>query len=108
MSKKATQEKLILDELKRAGTLGLHPTEFITKLGILQYGRAINTIRKWFNCECKHGVHCMAEEHIINRNLSNGTTKFFYEKTPVDWEGMRQEVIQKRNEVEVQPQGSLF
>jgi len=103
-----TQEQLILSELKKAGSMGLHPTYLIESLHVFQYNRAVNSIRKWFGCECKNGVHCLAEEHIINRRLPDSTTKFFYEKDTKDWEGMRREAIQQINTVEVQPQSSLF
>jgi len=103
-----TQEQLILSELKKAGSMGLHPTYLIESLHVFQYNRAINTIRKWFNCECKNGVHCISEEHIINRRLPDGTTKFFDEKSEREWEKMRVEAIQEIKRPEAQLQSSLF
>ncbi len=106
---KLTQENAILEELKKAGSMGLHPSCFIEFLHIYQYSARINGLRKRFNCQCKNGVHCVSSEHIINRRLPNGTTKFFYEKSPdINWEGMRKEIIQKRDEQEILPQGNLF
>lgn len=102
-----TQEETILMELKNAGLMGLHPTYLIESLHIFQYNARINGLRKRFGCECKNGVHCYAEEHIINRRLPDKTTKFFYEKTAREWEKYRQEVVQKIHEPEVQS-GSLF
>lgn len=96
-----TQEEQILTELKKAGAMGLHPTYIIEVLHIFQYSARINGLRKRFNCECKNGVHCMSDEHIVNKRLGNGTTKFFYENTTKDWEKERQEVIKKRDETPV-------
>lgn len=93
-----TQEEQILLELKKAGSIGLHPTFIIEVLHIFQYSARINGLRKRFNCECKNGVHCFSSEHIINRRLPNGTTKFFYENTAKDWEKERQDMIKKRDE----------
>lgn len=99
---------MILVELKRAGIMGLHPTYIIESLHIFQYNARINGLRKRFGCECKNGVHCISEEHIINRRLPDKTTKFFYEKSDRNWEGMRREVIQQIHAPETQPQNSLF
>jgi hypothetical protein len=92
-----TQEEQILQALKNAGTMGVYPTYIIESLHIFQYSARINGLRKRFNCECKNGVHCCSSEHIINRRLPNGTTKFFYENTSVDWEKKRQEAIKERD-----------
>jgi len=94
-----TQEEQILLELKKAGSIGLHPTFIIEVLHIFQYSARINGLRKRFNCECKNGVHCFSNEHIINRRLTNGTTKFFYEKTGTDWEKVRQDTIKERDTI---------
>ena len=103
-----SQEEMILRELKAAGTMGLHPTYFIRDLFVFQYNRAIHNIRKSLGCECKNGVHCMANEHIINRKLPDGTTKFFYEHTGPDWESMRKEMIHKREHPVINSQLSFL
>lgn len=92
-----TQEEQILTELKNAGLMGLHPTYFIESLHIFQYNARINGLRKRFNCECKNGLKCCSSEHIVNRRLPNGTTKFFYENTSVNWEEVRQNTIRQRD-----------
>lgn len=93
-----TQEDRILTELKKAGSSGLHPTYIIETLHIFQYSARVNGLRKRFNCQCKNGVRCISDEHIVNRRMPGGTTKFFYENTTKDWEKERQEVIRKRDE----------
>lgn len=94
-----TQEDQILLELKKAGSMGLHPTFIIEVLHIFQYSARINGLRKRFNCQCKNGVHCSSDEHIVNKRLPDGTTKFFYENNIIDWEKMRREAIKERDEV---------
>jgi hypothetical protein len=94
---KLTQEEKILKALKENPD-GLHPTYFIADLHIFQYSARINGLREQFNCSCKNGYTCVSTEHIINRRLPNGTTKFYYKKTAgPDWEALRQEAIQKTN-----------
>lgn len=74
-----SQEDLILRSLKMAGRAGLHPTYFIETLHIFQYNARINGLRSKFGCSCKNGrKYCGAREHIINFELSNGTTVFEY------------------------------
>ena len=106
---KSTQEEKILTALKECPD-GLHPTFFIQDLFIYQYLARINGLRKRFGCECKNGRDCMATEHIVNKRLTNGTTKFFYKKTAgPDWEGMRKEVVEKlHTEDAPQEQGTLL
>jgi hypothetical protein len=93
-----TQEDLILSELKRVGSDGLHPTYIIETLHIFQYNARVNGLRKRFNCNCKNGKHCFSDEHIINKRLPDKTTKFFYENTTKDWEKERQEAVKKMKE----------
>ena len=92
-----TQEDRILVELKNAGSMGLHPTFIIEILHIFQYSARINGLRKRFNCECKNGVHCFSNEHIINERLKDGTTKFFYEDASTNWEKVRVDAIKERD-----------
>lgn len=106
-NKTLTQEEKMLIALKENPS-GLHPTYFVVDLHVYQYGRAINTLRKGFNCECKNGFRCSAQEHIYNKRMGDGTTKFFYEKSGshVDWEKMRTETIEKLRDKE--PEAGLF
>ena len=92
-----SQENKILFALKQSPN-GLHPTYFIVDLHIYQYNRAINNLRKRFNCNCKNGKHCFSDEHIINKRLPDKTTKFFYESTKKDWEKERQEAVKQMKE----------
>lgn len=107
MRKTLTQEEKMLIALKEASPNGLHPTYFVVDLHVYQYGRAINTLRKGFNCECKNGFRCSAQEHIYNKRMSDGTTCFFYEKSGshVDWEKMRKDTVEKLKESEVVENG---
>ena len=91
-----TQEQKILEMLK-AHPEGIHPSTLAFECKITQYNARVNGIRKLFNCECKNGYRCSSQEHIINRTMKDGTTRFFYEKAGqnTDWEKLRHETIQK-------------
>jgi hypothetical protein len=106
-----SQEDRMLLALKQ-NPEGLHPTFFIVDLHVYQYNRAVNTLRTRFGCSHKNGnTVCLATEHIINKDMGNGTTLFFYRKTEgVDWEKERLETIKKQNTVseEISQQNALF
>lgn len=106
---KLSQEDRILTDLK-AYPQGLHPTHFIERLHIFQYNSRIAGLRTRFGCSHKNGnTVCLATEHIINKDMGNNTTLFFYRKTEgVDWEKERLNVIKKRDEEIVSSQISLL
>lgn len=76
------QENDVLEAIKSAGTLGIHPTRLIEISHATQPNARINGIRDFFGCTCKHGseIPCTAKEHIRNKRLEDGTTKYFYVK----------------------------
>lgn len=104
-----TQEDQILTALKR-NQGGLHPTHFIETLHIFQYNARINSLRTRFGCSHKNGnTVCLATEHIINKDMGNGTTLFFYRRTEgVDWKKMREETIEQRDRVTSSEQQSVL
>lgn len=97
-----TQEEQILKALKEHEG-GVHPTHFIQRLYIYQYNARINGLRTRFGCECKNGsTYCRANEHIRNKRLKDGTTKFFYrndteERNKVDVSKYYQEYLAHKN-----------
>ena len=95
-----TQEEKILQELKRSGNIGLHPSTLVLSLKILQYNARINGLRQRFGCQCKNGNElCFATEHIRNYDLPDGTTLFKYHvDNSRNWENMRRDAIAKQNE----------
>jgi hypothetical protein len=92
---KSTQAMRILRALKEAGSGGCHPKVFIMDLKIWQYNARIYDLREQFDCHCKHSSICFAKEHIKNKTLSNGTTKFFYVD---DTEKLNQQMKQYQEE----------
>lgn len=107
---KPSQEDRILTSLKNFPD-GLHPTHFIETLHIFQYNARLNGLRTRFGCSHKNGnTVCLATEHIINKDMGNNTTLFFYRKTEgVDWKKMREETIEQRDRVdEIVQQNGLF
>ena len=75
-----SQEQKILIALQKNPN-GLHPTYFIVDLHIYQYNARIFSIREQFGCIHKNNDICFATEHIINKTMPDGTTKFYYRKT---------------------------
>lgn len=75
---KLTQVNKILTELKAAGDSGLHPTYFIETLHIYQYGARISDLRVLMGCSCHHAHRCPGLQHIVNKTMPDGTTRFYY------------------------------
>lgn len=106
---KLSQTQKILEALKDAGREGLHPTYFIVNLHIYQYNARIYELREMFGCECKHSTTCSASEHIRNRDLHDGTTRFYYVNTKEQGkELMRDYARQYHQEKENTPKDTLF
>lgn len=79
-----TQEQIILKAIQDHPE-GIHPTTLVTETAILQYNARINGLRSRFGCICKNGNSvCLASEHILNKRLPNGTTKFFYRRDEIE------------------------
>lgn len=98
---KLSQADEILTALK-SHPEGLHPTYFIESLHIFQYSARIHELRTRFGCTHKNSnTVCFANEHLINKDLQNGTTLFIYNrKNIVDWKKMREETVEKINGTE--------
>ncbi|HWY36195.1 MAG TPA: hypothetical protein VNX68_16235 [Nitrosopumilaceae archaeon] len=75
---KSTQADKILQALRDAGKEGVHPTYFIADLHIFQYTARLHDVRKSIGCDCRHDKRCSNKQHIINKDLHNGTTKYYF------------------------------
>lgn len=73
-----TQSQVILEALIEAGANGLHPTYFIADLHVYQYNARIHDLRESFDCNCKHNNSCISDQHIKNKTMPDGTTKYYY------------------------------
>lgn len=83
---KSTQADKILQSLKDAGEVGVHPKHFIEDLHIYLYTARLRDIRVAIGCSCRHNHRCANKEHIINKDLHDGTHKYYYvnDKTGLD------------------------
>ena len=94
-----TQKDKILNLLKANGPLGVYPTELTETLHITQPLARINGLREDFGCSHKHGNKaCLAIEHIENRRVPNGHTKYFYFTTRRDYNTIIQEAREVRSQ----------
>lgn len=94
---KITQEETILNLLKSKGPEGVYPTELTEGLHITQPLGRVHGLRKRFGCTHKSGKKaCSAQEHIENRRIPNGHTKYFYWKDHIDRNQEMREYIERK------------